>query len=227
MAEKGIASRRKSEVFIAAGKVTVNGKVVTEMGVKIDPEVDKVVVDGDFLKKEEAEYVYYALNKPRGFVSAAQPSFEGEEIVLDLMPKDKRIFPVGRLDKESQGLIILTNDGRLTFDLTHPSRAHEKEYLVTVSQTVSSLTLEAFTQGIMIQGYFAQAKSITLINPRMFSIVLTEGKNRQIRRMCRNIELHVIRLKRIRIGEFVLPNIEVGDWKKLTRKEVDLLLTSE
>ena len=225
MARAGIASRRKSEEFIERGVVQVNGKVVCEMGVKIDPEVDKVVIDGKKLKIEKQGYVYYALNKPRGYVSAAikNSAVKSEKIITELVPKNPRVFPVGRLDKDSDGLIILTNDGQLTFKLTHPSQEHEKEYLVTVKQVLQEGALNKLRAGMNILGQKTKPAVVTKITQNKFKIVLQEGKNRQIRRMCRKVGWEVLRLTRIRIGQFFLKNIKLGEYRQLAEKELFLL----
>ncbi len=223
MADKGIASRRKCEEFIKGGMVKVNGEVITEMGIKIDPENDVIEVDGEKLKTEEDKYVYYALNKPIGYVSAAQQTANEKNIVTDLVPKEPRVFPVGRLDKDTTGLIILTNDGRLTFELTHPSQEHEKEYEVEVNPDIAEGALEKLRQGVPILGQKTLPTEIKRISKNQFKIVLKEGKNRHIRRICRKVGFEVVKLKRIRIGQFQLKNIPLGEYIVLKSNEVEKL----
>jgi pseudouridine synthase len=220
MASKGIASRRKSEEYIAAGLVKVNKKTVTEMGFLVDPEKDLVEYDGAQLKKEEEKLIYYALNKPLGFVSAAQKTKCEKNIVTDLVPKAPRVFPVGRLDKETTGLIILTNDGRLTFNLTHPSKEHEKEYIVKVKPAISDTALDKLRKGVPILGQETRPCLVERLSKSSFKITLTEGKNRHIRRICRKVGSEVVDLKRIRIGSFYLEGIKEGSYKVLSTKEV-------
>lgn len=223
MADKGIASRRKSEEYILDGLVKVNGKTIKEMGVQIDPEVDTIEFDGNAIQKDQEEYVYYALNKPLGYVSSAQRTKLEKKIVTELVPKNPRVFPVGRLDKDTTGLLILSNDGRMTYELTHPSKEHEKEYEVKVNPDVSNGALEKLKKGIPILGEKTRPTRIKRLSKNSFQIVLTEGKNRHIRRICRKVGVEVIELKRLRIGQFLLNNIEQGKYKILTQKEVKLL----
>lgn len=226
LADQGIASRRKCEEFIAKGMVKVNGEVIKEMGVKIDPGTDKVEIDGKRLQKEQAKFVYYALHKPVGFVSSCVRTATEKDLVIDLVPAMPRVFPIGRLDKDSEGLIILSNDGQLTLDLTHPSREHEKEYLVEVNPAITDAALDKLRAGVKIlDGEQTQPCEITRRDKRSFNIILKEGKNRQIRRMVRKVGCSVMKLKRIRIGGFFLNDFEIppGKYKSLSTDEVALL----
>ena len=223
MAEHGIASRRKSEEYIRNGFVKVNGDIVQKMGCIVDSEKDVIEFQGEAIQKDQEKHIYYAIDKPLGCVSSAQKT-EGEPyIVTDLVPQTPRVFPVGRLDKESSGLLILSNDGRLTYTLTHPSQLHEKEYEVEVDGVLTKGVLTKLRSGLCILGQKTQAPIIQPTSSSSFNIVLTEGKNRHIRRICRKVGLLVVKLKRIRIGLFHISLLKNMNYKILTKKEVDLL----
>jgi 23S rRNA pseudouridine2605 synthase/23S rRNA pseudouridine2604 synthase len=217
----GICSRRKGEEYIKAGWVKVNGKIVTELGVKVDPERDLVEVDNDAIRSAAAS-IYIALNKPRGYVSSCdQPD---EKIVLDLVDISERVYPIGRLDKDSSGLLLLTNDGRLHHRLSHPSFQHEKEYVVTVAKPLPQGALRKMAKGLPMMGTRTRPASVKRISARRFGIVLQEGKNRQIRRMVRKVGNQVVNLKRIRIANIKLGHLQSGSWRHLTQKERKNLL---
>ncbi|MDD5382732.1 MAG: pseudouridine synthase [Candidatus Margulisbacteria bacterium] len=218
MAECGIASRRKAELLIRAGKVRVNGQVVTQLGTKIDPQVDKVVVEDRTVGKKEKK-IYIKLNKPRGIVSACED--ERERTVIDLV-KDipYRLYPVGRLDKDSEGLMILTNDGELADRLMHPRYEHEKEYEVTVKYPVSAQLLVSMQKGIELDGEKTLPAKIVLEEARKFRIILKEGKNRQIRRMVETMGNRVVQLKRIRVKNIRLGELLPGQHEYLSSGEI-------
>ena len=221
IAECGVASRRKAEELIKAGRVEVNGAVVrsSELGVKIDPATDKVTVDGKLLKQKEAK-VYIKLNKPRGYVSSCV-SQKGERTILDLV-KDipYRLYPVGRLDQDSEGLILLTNDGELANKLMHPRYEHEKEYLVNVASPVTSYALREMGDGMEIEGEMTKPAQVKQISEKSFSIILKEGKKRQIRRMVETVGNKVLGLKRVRIGNIKLGDLPVGKHGQLNPAEI-------
>ena len=222
LSEAGICSRRKGETYIQAGLVRVNDKVVTELGTKIDPEKDRVEFKGRGVTLKN-DPVYIVLNKPRGYVSScSQP---GDKTVMDLIKIPQRIYPVGRLDKDSTGLLILTNDGSLHHRLSHPSFDHEKEYDVTVSKPITDGALKNISKGMPMMGTKTRPAEIKRISPKRFRIVLKEGKNRQIRRMVRKVGSHVTRLKRIRVSNIELKRLAAGDWRYLTEKEKKRLMT--
>ncbi len=203
--------------------VKVNWEIITEMWVKIDPDSDVVEFDNEKLDKEDAKLVYYALNKPVGCVCSAKRTKFDKNIVTDLVPSNTRVFPIGRLDKDSTGLIILTNDGRLTFSLTHPSQEHEKEYRVDLNRNISDEDLDRLRDWVMILWKKTNPVELERINKYSFNIILKEGRNRQIRRMCLNVWYTVISLHRFRIGKFILQNIAVGKYIKLNAKDVEML----
>lgn len=222
LSKAGICSRRKGEEYIKAGFVRVNNTVVTELGTKIDPVNDCVEFKGKVISTEK-DLVYIALNKPKGYVtSCSQPD---EKIVLDLIDIPQRIYPIGRLDKDSTGLLILTNDGDLHHRLLHPSFDHEKEYDVTVSSSITDGALQNIAKGLPMMGTKTRPAEIKRLSSRRFRIVLKEGKNRQIRRMVRKVGNYVSRLKRLRISNIKLKRLDEGTWRYLTAKEIKGLKT--
>jgi len=217
----GVCSRRKGEEFIRAGRVRVNGRVVAELGAKIDPEQDRVSVDGTPVQPE-VRSVYIALNKPPGYVTSCRHA--GKRIVLELVDVPQRIFPVGRLDKDSTGLLLLTNDGRLHQKLSHPSFDHEKEYDVSVERPISDGALQRMAEGMPILDGRTRPAEVRRTGERRFRIVLKEGRNRQIRRMVRRLGNEVVELKRIRVAAVRLGRLSEGAWRYLTDLEVKALL---
>ncbi len=221
LSRAGICSRRKGEEYIQAGWVKVNGKIVTELGIKVDPERDAVEVDSDVIRSDSAP-IYIALNKPKGYVSSCDQ--QNEKIVLDLLDISERVYPVGRLDKESTGLLLLTNDGHLHHRLSHPSFNHEKEYEVTVAKPLPEGALRKLAKGLPMMGTRTRPARVKRISARRFGIVLQEGKNRQIRRMIRKVGNQVTHLKRIRIANIKMGNLPSGSWRYLTKIEKENLL---
>ncbi|MFC1732942.1 pseudouridine synthase [candidate division KSB1 bacterium] len=222
LAEQGIASRREADRLIADGLISVNGNVVKEMGVKVDSEKDKVSVS-DKIVEIQKKLVHIALNKPIGYVASVKRTEIEKNIVLDLVKIKERIYPVGRLDKDTTGLIILTNDGTLTYKLTHPSAECEKEYEVTVANPINKGQLDKLKAGVKLWGEKTKETKIRQIGTRSMRIVLTEGKNRQIRRICQKVGLPVVRLKRIRIKNLKLGGLPEGKWRFLQPDEVESL----
>jgi pseudouridine synthase len=224
LSQAGICSRRKGEEHIREGRIRVNRKVVTELGTKVDPENDRVEFDGRSLSLK-SESIYIALNKPKGYVTSC--SHPGEKIVLDLIDISQRVYPVGRLDKDSTGLLILTNDGSLHHRLSHPSFDHEKEYDVTVSMPMTDGSLRNIAEGLPMMGTKTRPAKIRRISSRRFRIILKEGKNRQIRRMVRKVGNRVTELKRIRVSKIKLGRLAEGAWRNLTEEEKKELLTHQ
>lgn len=224
LAEAGLCSRRRGERWIREGRVRVNGEVVSLLGVKVDPERDRVEVDGVPVTPR-AQRVYLALHKPAGVVSSCR--HPGKRIVLDLVPCRERIYPVGRLDKDSTGLLLLTNDGRLHLRLSHPSFDHEKEYRVTTAQPISDAALRRMAEGMALGGTHTRPAEVARLGEREFRIVLREGKNRQIRRMVKRLGNEVIALHRTRIASILLGDLPEGAWRHLTPEEVRALLPPE
>jgi 23S rRNA pseudouridine2605 synthase/23S rRNA pseudouridine2604 synthase len=212
----GVCSRRKGEEYIKAGRVAVNGCIVAELGTKIDSARDFVQVDGNSVQFSQP-LIYIALNKPIDYVTSC--SHPGEKIVLDLVDIQQRVYPVGRLDKDSTGLLILTNDGRLHHTLTHPSFDHEKEYDVTVTKSINNGALRKLAEGLPMMKTQTRPARVQRISARRFRIVLQEGKNRQVRRMVRKVGNGVTGLKRIRVANIKLGRLAPGAWRHLTAKE--------
>jgi 23S rRNA pseudouridine2605 synthase len=218
----GEASRREADRLIEGGQISVNGKVVTELGVKIDDEKDKVTVSNRALE-EKSRAIYIMLNKPTGYITSAKPTSIEKDIVTDLIDIEERVYPVGRLDKDTSGLLILTNDGTLTFTLTHPSSESEKEYEALVGGMVTKRTMELLEKGVKLWGERTKPTKVTKIGPCQLSIVLTEGKNRQVRRICQKVGIPVKKLRRVRIKNLRLGDLPVGRWRYLTAEEVKML----
>ncbi len=217
LARIGVGSRRASEEIIDAGRVTVNGVVAT-LGQRVDEENDSVAVDGVVMSVQHG-LITYLLNKPAGVVSTASDP-EGRPIVIDLVPKEPRVFPVGRLDYETEGLLLLTNDGDLTHRLTHPSFGVEKEYLAEVEGRPTRAAIRALREGIELEdGLTAPAKSAAF-GESGIKLTIHEGRNRQVRRMCDAVGFPVRRLVRIRIGPIVDTTLKAGEWRKLERDEL-------
>jgi len=222
LAAAGVCSRRRGEALIQEGRVAVNGEVVTQLGVKIDPAVDRVAVDGAVVAAAGESLVYIMVNKPRGVVTSCEQ--EGVPVVVDLVDCAARVFPVGRLDKDSTGLVLLTNDGRLHHGLLHPSFDQEKEYEVTVSRPIPDGALQRMAEGMPMMGTRTRPARVRRTTGRRFRITLMEGKNRQIRRMVRKVGHHVVALKRIRMASLRLGNLKEGQWRHLTPREVERLI---
>ena len=227
MADKGIASRRKCEEFITDGLVRVNGKVVTELGTKVDPDKDAVEVNETKIEAVKAEYLYIMLNKPAGYITSLKQADSTSPLVTDLLKKIKeRVYPVGRLDKDSSGLLLLTNDGDFAYKLMHPSFEKEKEYIVTTEQTVTRTMIERFQKGIMIEGIKTHPAKVKRIELTQISIVLKEGRNRQIRKMLQKVGNTVISLQRVRINNLILGKLKEGEYRFLTKSEVNDLMVN-
>jgi len=219
LAHAGICSRRKAEEHILNGLVKVNHQIVTELGTKIDPEKDRVLFkDNPVILKQTTPKIYIAVNKPEGFVTSC--SQQKTKIILDLIDIDERVYPVGRLDKDSKGLVLLTNDGDLHNKLSHPSFNHEKEYVVTTLYPVSDEDLNAMAQGLEIDTVKTRKATVRRLSKNKFNIILKQGRNRQIRKMVEKIKNKVDRLKRIRMANITLGKLKEGEWRYLTPKEI-------
>lgn len=226
LAEAGLASRRASEKIILDGQVAVNGKVVRELGTKIDPDHDRVEVDGRRIKSKRK--IYVALNKPRKFLCARDES-SPRRLVGDLLPREwNNLYSVGRLDYESEGLIFLTNDGDFCLRLTHPRYGIRKTYLATVEGKIRPEVVRQLTQGIEDAGDILKAEKARLVSATNSSSVveleMSEGKNREVRRMFEAQGLTVERLQRVKIGPIKLGELPEGKWRTLTEAEIKSLL---
>ncbi|WP_162342322.1 23S rRNA pseudouridine(2604) synthase RluF [Cyclobacterium salsum] len=216
LSEVGYCSRRAADKLIDAGRVTINGKV-PEMGTKIGPE-DEVRVDGKLIAEPEEKPVYIALNKPVGIVCTTDTKGEKDNIV-DFVKHPRRIFPIGRLDKPSEGLILLTSDGDIVNKILRAGNQHEKEYLVRVNKPIRPEFIEKMSSGVPILGVMTRKCQVKQLGKNTFKIILTQGLNRQIRRMCEYLGYQVVSLKRIRIMNIHL-DLPTGQWRDLTESEL-------
>lgn len=228
IASCGIASRRKAEEIILDARVKVNGNVVEELSFNIDEKNDIVEVDGKRIGLSE-NLVYIVLNKPEGYITTVKDQFDRPS-VLDLVSDiNERVYPIGRLDYETSGLLILTNDGDLTYKLTHPKHEVDKTYLALVKGTLSADEIKNFESGLEIEDYVtapAKIKVVSINKEKNYSkceIKIHEGRNRQVRKMCRAINHPVLRLRRVAMGNIGLMGVEVGKYRHLTKEEVEYL----
>ncbi len=217
LARAGVASRRVIEDYIAEGRITVNGEVAV-LGRRIEPDRDSVAIDGKVVSLQ-SDAVYYLLHKPAGVVTTASDP-EGRPTVLQLVPDTVRVFPVGRLDFETEGLLLLTNDGSLTHRLTHPSFGVDKEYLAHVEGEPGRAALRTLREGVPLDDGITAPAHVSAVAPDLLKIVIHEGKNRQVRRMCEAVGHPVKRLVRTRIGPLADRRLDPGEWRALTRAEL-------
>lgn len=229
MADCGVASRRKCEELIIQGKVKVNDNIVTELGTKIDPDKDIVLYDGKQIKQLQDKKVYILLNKPIGYVTTVKDQFS-RDTVLDLVKINKRLVPVGRLDMYTSGALILTDDGEFVYKVTHPKHEIEKTYTVTVKGIITKDDIDKLENGVEIDDYItkrAKARILKVDKEKDISrleIIIHEGKNRQVRKMCEAIGKKVLALHRAKIGNIGVKDLKIGTWRYLTKKEVNSLL---
>ena len=226
LAECGIASRRKAEEYIQEGKVQVNGKSVTELGVKINPEKDIVYFNNKKVTKQN-ENIYILLNKPIGYVTTTKDQFN-RETVLDLIRGiNKRIVPVGRLDMYTSGALILTNDGDFIYKVTHPSHEITKTYIATLKGIITNEELEELRRGVEIEDYLTRPAKVKILktdtekNISRIEITIHEGKNRQVRKMCEAIGRNVMALHRSKIGNIGVKDLKIGEWRYLSKNEIN------
>lgn len=226
LADSGVASRRASERLIASGVVTVNGNAVTELGSKVDPDRDEIAVEGRPIRTRKKLYV--ALNKPPGFLcSRTDP--EERRVVGELLPREwSQLYTVGRLDRESEGLIFLTNDGDFCLKLTHPRYGVRKRYVAVVEGRLESSQIARFTQGVEHEGEILKADRVRLVDSNnshsVVELELTQGKNREVRRLFEVLGHEVVQLRRVQIGSIKLGELPVGKWRVLTPAEIQSLL---
>lgn len=222
MAACGIASRRKCEEIILQARVKVNGKIVNELGAKIDEEKDLVTLDGKLIKKEKNK-VYIALNKPKGYVSTVKDE-RGRKTILDLVDVTERIYPIGRLDYDTSGLILLTNDGDIYNKIIHPKQEKNKIYIALIKGIPTENDIKKIWKGINIDGYVTAPAKFKIVKKFKdyceVEIIIHEGRNRQIRKMCDFINHQVLELKRLQIGDIKLGNLPLGKWRYLNTKEI-------
>jgi 23S rRNA pseudouridine2605 synthase len=222
LAQAGVASRRKSEELIRQGRVTVNGQVVTQLGTKVDPSRDEIRVDGERIRIE-ASRVYIMLNKPRGVLSTMEDD-RGRTALGDLVSTNVRLYPVGRLDVTSEGLILLTDDGELANLLTHPRYEHEKEYVLLVNGRPTEPTLDAWRRGVLLDDKQTAPAQVHIIGSQggstLLRVVMREGRKRQIRRVAALLGHPVRELRRVRLGPLQLRSLETVQWRYLTSQEI-------
>lgn len=216
LSEVGYCSRRAADKLINEGRVTINGRV-PEMGTKITSK-DEVRVDGELISEPKEKLVYLSFNKPVGIVCTTDTKVEKDNII-EYINYPKRIFPIGRLDKPSEGLIFLTNDGDIVNKILRARNNHEKEYLVTVNKPITKSFIQKMSNGVPILDTITRKCQVEQINKKVFKIILTQGLNRQIRRMCEYLDYRVVKLKRTRIMNVSL-DIPVGQWRNLTDEEI-------
>lgn len=216
LAERGICSRRQADTLIENGKVRVNGQVAT-LGLQVDAS-DEIVVSGKRIAGERPDMIYLAFHKPVGIMTSVDP--KAKDTVRSFLNLEPGVFPVGRLDVASSGLLLLTNDGELSEHITHPRYDHEKEYVVTVDRVVRREDLRTMAEGMMILGSKTKPAVVKKIGDNRFSIILTEGRNRQIRRMCEELGYDVKALRRIRVMNIELGDLPSGMTRPLSKKEI-------
>lgn len=217
LARIGVGSRRTNEILIAEGRVSVNGEVAI-LGARVDIAVDEIEVDGSILSTMP-DVVCYLLNKPTGVISTADDP-QGRPTVVEMVPAEPRVFPVGRLDADTEGLLLLTNDGALTHRLTHPSFGVEKEYLVDVAGKPSRAAIRSLREGIELEDGMTAPAAVAAVGETGLRITIHEGRNRQVRRMCDAVGHPVERLVRTRIGPLVDPRLRPGSWRPLEQDEL-------
>lgn len=215
ISETGICSRREADKLINAGRVTING-MKAELGSTVQ-DGDDVRIDGNPLGAKKKD-VYIALNKPVGITCTTELHVKGN--IVDFVNHPERIFPIGRLDKDSQGLILLTNNGDIVNKILRAEHNHEKEYIVTVDKPITANFLHGMANGVRILGTVTKHCKVTKVSDRVFTIILTQGLNRQIRRMCQAFGYQVRQLQRVRIMNITLGNLKIGQWRNLTSKEL-------
>ncbi len=221
IAKTGLCSRRKADTLIAEGKVEVNGKTVTELGIKIDPAKDAVMYQGKRLQLKE-ENTYILLNKPEGYITTAKDE-RGRKIVLDLLPPEvrkKRLFSVGRLDRDSAGLLLLTDDGDLANKLMHPRNQIKKTYVVSISKAFRKEHLKQLMNGIRDAGDLLKAHAVKMLKSTTLEVILTEGKKRELKRMFAGLGYGVTFIKRTHYAFLTTEGLEEGTYRALTKKEI-------
>lgn len=226
ISQAGVASRRHAESLITCGRVTVNGQIVTELGTKADPAKDRIAVDGKLLSFG-ARHLYILLNKPVGYLTALSDN-RGRQLVTELLTDvSERVFPVGRLDYNTEGLLLLTNDGEWANRLMHPRNEVEKEYHVRVRGKVNESQLKMLAAGIELEDGKTAPATVKMVksgdNNDWISITIHEGRNRQVRRMCEAVSLFVVRLKRVRYGSLSVSPLRPGEYRELTQEEARAL----
>ena len=227
LAEAGIASRRKCEEYITDGRIKVNGKIINELGTKVNPEKDEIYFDDKKIENKE-ELVYILLNKPIGYVTTAKDQFN-RDTVMNLIKIKERVVPVGRLDMYTSGALLLSNDGNFVYKITHPKHEINKTYTVTLKGIVTKEDVEKLEKGVDIGGYITKPAKVKILktdiekNISRLEITIHEGKNRQVRKMCEAIGKKIQALHRTKIGNISVKTLKIGQWRYLTKKEIQEL----
>ena len=217
IASCGICSRRKAEEYVLAGRVKVNDIIIKDLAYKVKEE-DIIKIDDNIINKEEKK-VYIMLNKPKGYVTTSHEQF-GRKSVLDLINEDVRVYPIGRLDMYTEGLLLLTNDGNFANKLMHPKNKIDKKYIVTSKEKITQNQKELLESGVNIGDYITRPAKVNILTNNQFEIIISEGKNRQVRRMCEAVRVNLTNLKRIQIGNINLGNLQTGKYRYLSDEEI-------
>ena len=221
IASCGICSRRKADDLILQGRVKINNEVVTNLGAQVNSN-DVVKVDNKEINKEEKK-VYIMLNKPKGYVTTSHDQFNRKS-VLDLINEDVRVYPIGRLDMYTEGLLLLTNDGEFSNKMMHPRNKVEKTYIVTTDTKITNKQINDLKTGVDIGGYITKPAKVRILNNNRLEIIISEGKNRQVRRMCESVGINLLNLRRVKIGNLKLGNLQFGKYRHLTEQEKNNLI---
>jgi 23S rRNA pseudouridine2605 synthase len=217
LADAGVASRRKAEELIIQGKISIDNEIITNLATKVDEDTDNIRVNNKLIKPDKK--IYYLLNKPLDYICSVKDP-HNYQTVLQLVPDNPRVVPVGRLDKNSQGLLLLTNDGDLTYRLTHPKFEVKKTYLVKTKQVLDKNIIRLLKQGVNLEEGKANADQVKLVSRNKLEIVIHQGWKRQIRRMMQELGYHVEELTRIQEGKLKLGDLPVGKYKKISKKDI-------
>ncbi len=221
LAAAGVASRRGCEELIFEGKVTVNGEIILKPETQVDLNIDDIRVEDQRVQAEQ-EKVYYLLNKPSGFICSNKP-MERKKLVVDLFPQEKRVFTVGRLDRDTTGLLIVTNDGNFSQEVIHPRANIEKEYLVKTRQEIGPEHLMGITKGAFVEGVYVRPVSVKKVRRGTLRIIVKEGKKREVRVLVEKTGLSIVSLGRIRIGGLSLGNIPEGAYREMTQSDKEAI----
>ncbi len=225
LSASGVCSRRKADELIENGEIIVNGKVETQLGTNIDEKKDKIIYNGKVISLT-SEFVYYKLNKPKGYICSNNDD-KGRKTIFELLPKDKRLFSIGRLDYNTEGLILITNDGELSEAISHPRYEVNKEYIVTIEGKILESELAVLRAGVVEKGIRMPKARVQRLETdgkiTKISVIINEGQNRQVRRMFEAIGKTIVLLKRVRIGEITLGGLQRGTYKELNRVEMEYI----
>ncbi len=228
LANQGVCSRRKAEEYILQGLISVNGTIITELGYKIDENKDEICFNGKKINKINKK-IYILLNKPIGYVTTTKDQFK-RDTVIDLIKIDEKILPVGRLDMYTSGALILTNDGDFIYKITHPKYEIEKTYNVTLKGIITEEEIEKLRNGLKIENYISGKAKVKILkldkekNISRIEITIHEGKNREVRKMCNTIGRKVLALHRSKIENINVKNLKIGEWRYLTKSEIEMLI---